>query len=78
MLADVFRRDEGNGKFSHLVVPQGKDIPQEATNWDWHDEERGAQLDEFAASWPKYGIEAPGEQIKKKGYAITSVNELTD
>ncbi|WP_353233747.1 DUF6139 family protein [Diaphorobacter ruginosibacter] len=77
MLADIFRREEQDGKFSHLVVPQGRNIPQEATNWDWHDEARAKELDEAAASWPEYGIEAPGEQLRKKGYAITSVKEMT-
>ncbi len=78
MLVDVFRRDESNGKFSHLVVPQGKPIPQEATNWDWHDEARGIELDETQSSWPQYGIENPGAQLARKRYAITSLQEMTD
>lgn len=77
MRVDVFRRDEGNGKFSHLIVPEGKPIPNEATNYDWQDEQRGVDLDETASQWPEYGIEAPGEQLKKKRYAITSLKEMT-
>ena len=77
MLVDVFRRAEANGKFSHLVVPQGEPIPQEATDWEWHDEARGIELNEGLASWPEYGIENPGAQFAKKRYAITSVKEMT-
>ena len=77
MLVDVFRRAEANGKFSHLVVPQGEPIPQEATDCEWHDEARGIVLNEDLASWPEYGIENPGEQLDKKRYAITSVKEMT-
>ena len=78
MRVDVFRRDEGQGKFSHLVVPEGKPIPQEATNYDWHNEKSGIDLDESQPRWPQYGIEAPGEQLKQKRYAITSLNEMTN
>ena len=77
MIVDVFRRDEGNGKFSHLVVPHGEIIPDEVTDWGWHDEARAIQLNEDEARWPQYGIEKPGEQLDKKRYAITSVNEMT-
>jgi len=77
MFVNVFRRDEGRGKFSHLVVPVGKNIPQEVTNWDWHDEERNKDLNEDLDRWPEYGIEAPGRQLKEKGYAITSLHEMT-
>ncbi len=73
MLVDVFRRPESNGKFSYLVVPQGEPIPQEATDWEWQDEARGANLNEGLASWPEYGIENPGPQLERKRYAISSV-----
>ena len=78
MRIDVFWRDEAGHNRSHLAVPQGKIIPEEVTNYDWRDEARGIELDEAAASWPQYGIEAPGAQIKAKGYAITAVAEMTD
>ncbi len=78
MRVDIFRRSEAGGRFSHLVVPEGKLIPEEVTNVDWHDEQRGVDLDETQASWPQYGIEQPGTQLKAKGYAITSAAETTD
>lgn len=78
MRVDVYRRAEDQGKFSHLVVPEGRPIPQEAINTDWESEQRGQELDEEAAHWDDYGIPAPGQQLREKGYAITSVREQTD
>lgn len=77
MRVDIYRRTEAEGKFSHLIVPEGKPIPQEAINVDWASEARGEELDEAAARWEHYGIEAPGEQLREKGYAITAVKEQT-
>ena len=78
MRVDIYRRAEAGNKFSHLAVPEGKAIPQEATNVDWETEHRGLELDESAPLWADYGIEQPGRQIEKKGYAITSLNEQTE
>ena len=78
MRIDVFRRAEPNGKFSHLAVPEGAILPEEVTDYEWHDEARGVELDEYASSWPQYGIESPGAQLRAKGYAITSMDEMTD
>ena len=78
MRIDVFRRAEGHGKFSHLAVPHDQILPEEVSNYDWHDEARDIELDEHASSWPQYGIEAPGQQLRSKGYAITTVSEQTD
>ena len=77
MRVDVFRRTEADGRHSHLAVPEGKVLPQEVTDYEWRDEERGVDLDESAARWAEYGIEQPGQQIATKGYAITSLNETT-
>ena len=77
MRVDIYRRPEADNKFSHLAVPEGKPIPQEATNVDWETEHQGVEMDETAAQWPDYGIEHAGRQIEKKGYAITSLNEQT-
>lgn len=78
MRVDIYRRAETDHKFSHLAVPEGRPIPQEAINVDWESEQRGVDLNEDAAQWAGYGIEQPGHQIEKKGYAITSVQEQTD
>ena len=78
MRVDLYRRPEADHKFSHLAVPEGKPIPQEATNVDWQVEHQGMDLDEDAAQWADFGIEQPGRQIAQKGYAITSVKEQTE
>ena len=78
MRVDMYRRPEADNKFSHLAVPEGKAIPQEATNVDWETEHRGLELDENSALWADYGIEQPRRQIEKKGYAITSLSEQTE
>lgn len=78
MRVDIYRRPEAEGKFSHLAVPEGRPIPQEATNTDWTGEAAGVELDEARERWAEYGMEKPGEQIRQKGYAITSLGEMTD
>ncbi|MDR6213501.1 DUF6139 family protein [Paracidovorax wautersii] len=78
MRVDIYRRAEAEGKFSHLVVPEGRPIPQEAINTDWESELQGQELDEEAAHWDDFGIPEPGQQLREKGYAITSVREQTD
>ena len=78
MRIDVFRRQEAPGKLSHLAVPEGAILPEEVTDYAWHDEARGIELDETQSSWPQYGIENPGAQLARKRYAITSLQEMTD
>ncbi|WP_313072332.1 DUF6139 family protein [Melaminivora sp.] len=75
MRVDIYRRPEPEGRFSHLVVPEGKPIPQEATNTDWSSEQRGVEMDEGQEHWEELGIPEPGRQLRDKGYAITSVEE---
>ena len=74
MRVDIYRRAEAQGRYSHLVVPEGCAIPEEAANTDWQAEQRGQALDETASAWPQFGIPEPGEQLRRKGYAITSVD----
>jgi hypothetical protein len=78
MRVDIYRRAEAHGKFSHLAVPEGKPIPQEAINTDWQDEASARELDENRERWEEFGIEQPARQIREKGYAITSLKEQTD
>lgn len=78
MRVDIYRRAEADGKFSHLAVPEGKPIPQEAINTDWEDEASAHELDETSERWEAFGIEQPAQQIREKGYAITSLNQMTD
>lgn len=72
MRLDIFRRAEQGGNFSYLAIPEGKEIPQEATNIDWEVDLRGIDLDDGASSWDEFAIKDPLDQIKKKGYAISS------
>ena len=73
MRVDIYRRPEPEHKLSYLVVPEGRLIPEEATNVDWLSETRGTDLDESHAAWPDLGIDDPQAQLREKGYAITSV-----
>jgi hypothetical protein len=78
MRLDIYRRPEHEHKLSFLAVPEGQPIPEEATNVDWATEARGKELDDSAASWPELGIDAPGRQLREKGYAITGVTHQVD
>lgn len=78
MRVDIYRRPEADNKFSHLAVPEGKPIPQEATNIDWQSEHQDVEMDENAPHWDDYGIARPGQQLAKKGYAITGLHEQTE
>lgn len=73
MRVDIYRRPEAEHKLSYLVVPEGRVIPEEATNVDWMTEQRGADLNESEPAWQELGIDEPQRQISEKGYAITSV-----
>lgn len=76
MKLDIYKRAEAGGKFSYLAVPEGEMIPNEATNIDWEDAERGLEFDESDDTLSAYAIAEPIEQITSKGYAITSVNDI--
>jgi hypothetical protein len=78
MRVDIYRQAEADGKFSHLAVPEGRPIPQEAIDTAWEAEAQGEELDETQARWEAYGIEQPAEQMRLKGYAITSLARQTD
>jgi len=73
MRLDIYRRAEHDGKFSYLVVPETKNIPEEATNTDWEVEARAVEVDDNAADLPDYQIENVSGQLAEKGYAVTSL-----
>ena len=73
MQLDIYCRPEPEHKLSFLAVPAGKPIPEEATNVDWRPRARAIELNEEAPSFAEYGIDKPGDQIREKGYAITSL-----
>lgn len=76
MRVDVYKRPDHAGRQTYLVVPEGKAIPQEATNTDWQQAEWSYNLDENEDAMPQFAIDQPLEQISSKGYAITSMNNL--
>ena len=73
MRLDIYRRAENDGKFSYLVVPETKNIPEEATNTDWEIEARAVEVDDNAEQLPDYDIQNLTGQLSEKGYAVTSV-----
>ncbi|KRB79153.1 DUF6139 family protein [Noviherbaspirillum sp. Root189] len=74
MKVDVYKRPESEGKFSYLAVPEGRPIPEEATNIDWETADNNVDLDHD--NQPLHGISAEDafQQISAKGYAISSVS----
>jgi hypothetical protein len=73
MRLDIYRRAETDGKFSYLVVPETKNIPEEATNTDWEIEARAVEVDDNADQLPDYDISDLPGQLAEKGYAVTSL-----
>jgi len=73
MRLDIYRRPEPQHKLSFMAVPTGQPIPQEADNVDWHLVATGQELDVDSGDLAEYGIEQPAQQIREKGYAITSL-----
>jgi hypothetical protein len=78
MKVDIFKRQESSGEFSYLAVPEGKLIPNEATNVDWIADRRNIDLEESNKALLALLAEDALEQISAKGYAITSLTNLHD
>ena len=74
MRLDIYRRAESGHRYSYLAVPEGRLIPEEATNTDWESEARGIEVGAQAEQLGKYAIARLEEQISEKGYAMTSVD----
>jgi hypothetical protein len=75
MKVDVYKRPEPEGVFSYLAVPEGRPIPNEATNIDWVTEQQNIDLDETHEPVLGLSYEDAQQQISTKGYAIS---HLTD
>jgi hypothetical protein len=71
MRLDIYRRAEQGGRYSYLVVPETRHIPQEATNTDWEIEARAVEVDDDADELPEYEIDTLNQQLQEKGYAMT-------
>jgi hypothetical protein len=78
MRVDIYRRAESGHRYSYLAVPEGRVIPEEATNTDWETEARGLEGGADAEQLGKYAIAGLEQQISEKGYAITSVKDRVD
>lgn len=74
MKVDVYKRPEQEGFYSYLAVPQGRPIPEEATNIDWETAEHNIDLDPSHEP-AMLGLSADDalHQIDVKGYAISSL-----
>jgi hypothetical protein len=76
MRLDIYRRKENGGRYSYLAVPATRRIPEEANAIDWEKMHDGVDFEETEEALDQFLIEKPNEQIRSKGYAITSVRNL--
>jgi hypothetical protein len=73
MKVDVYKRPDTQGHFSYLAVPEGRPIPNEATNIDWETAEQNIDLDENHEPLHGFSVDDAMHQIDTKGYAISSM-----
>ena len=78
MRLDVYKRTEAGHKLSYMLVPAGKRIPPEVDNVDWRLDRQGDELETADRALEGMGIDHAIEQIRDKGYAITSVYHQVD
>lgn len=45
MKVDVYKRPDGDGLFSYLVLPHEKPMPEEVTNTDWQLHEQNVDFE---------------------------------
>ena len=76
MRLDIYRRKENGGRYSYLAVPATRRIPEEANAIDWEKMHDGVDFDESDTALDQFLIDNPEEQIRAKGYAITSMQKL--
>ena len=75
MKVDLYKRPETAGKYSYLAVPEGKPIPEEATNVEW--EKVDQTVDFEGIKEPVHGLKPDDvlQQISDKGYAISHLKD---
>ena len=61
-----YRREEPRNMFSYLIVPQGRDIPEEANNIDWHVRQLAVDVDDSQQHLHPYEIDNPRAQIAER------------
>ena len=72
MRLDLYRRPEAGGRYSYLVVPEGRAIPEEANSIDWQLAGEGIEISDEQQPLTNFSIEQTFSQLDSKGYAITS------
>ena len=72
MRLDLYKRPEAGGRYSYLVVPEGKRIPEEANSIDWQLAGEGIEISDEQQTLTNFSIEQTFSQLDSKGYAITS------
>ena len=77
MRLDLYRRPEAGGRYSYLVVPEGKPIPEEANSIDWQLAGSGVEMSDENRPAREYQIDEAFTQLERKGYAITSIRHLS-
>lgn len=76
MRMDLYKRLENGGRYSYLVVPEGRPIPEEANSIDWQIAGEGIEISDEIRTLEDFSIEQPFSQLDSKGYAITSTRLL--
>lgn len=72
MRMDLYKRPEAGGRYSYLVVPEGRPIPEEANSIDWQLAGEGIEISDEQQPLTNFSIEQTFSQLDSKGYAITS------
>lgn len=74
MRLTLYRRPESGGRYSYLVVLEGRPIPEEAASTEWELAVSSLEVADDNDQLPEFGISNTYGQIRDKAYAITSVN----
>ncbi|MAF03721.1 DUF6139 family protein [Herbaspirillum huttiense] len=75
MKVDVYKRPDGDGLFSYLVLPHEKPMPEEVTNTDWQLHEQNVDFERDGKRHFTLEPEDAFMQIGEKGYAITHLDQ---
>ena len=75
MKVDVYKRPDGEGLFSYLVLPHEKALPEEVTNTDWQIHEQNVDFERDGKRHFTLEAEDAFMQIGEKGYAITHLDQ---
>ncbi|MCP1573081.1 hypothetical protein RB25_11065 [Herbaspirillum rubrisubalbicans] len=78
MKVDVYKRPDGDGLFSYLVLPHEEALPDEVTNTDWQIHEQNVDFERDGKRHFTLEAEDAFMQIGEKGYAITHLNERSE